>query len=204
MVDIQVMNTSFVLGAHHLGQLPGTDIPEIAIVGRSNVGKSTLINRLLNRRNLARTSSTPGRTQELNFFNVEILQEGQRQQFHLVDLPGFGFARFSKQKRDVLSRLIVDYLTSRPHLLAVCLLNDCRRDPGADELAVHSISTTQKWHLIPVVTKYDKLKQGERKPQLATIAAAYKLDATKLVITGTKTSTEQLWGQLVTSLTDKE
>ena len=121
---MKIDRVDFVKGATSLAHMPEGSIPEFAFVGRSNVGKSSLINRLLDRRNLARTSSTPGKTQEINFYLVN-------ETFHVVDLPGFGYAKVSKRQREAWQKLIGTYLMARPQLAAVFQLVDARHDPTA-------------------------------------------------------------------------
>jgi GTP-binding protein len=181
-----IVGARFVAGASSLASLPETDLPEIAFVGRSNVGKSTLINRITGSKSLARTSSTPGRTQELNFFEAKLRLESSAMNFHLVDLPGFGYAKFSKKQRQYLSRLTVEYLSEREQLQAVCLLNDCRRTPGDDEIAIRNLAYDFDLHLLVVATKFDKLKQKEQKKCLINLAQAYGLEVPDLVVEGEK------------------
>ena len=123
-------NVAFVKGVVAIKGLPEPDRPEIAFAGRSNVGKSSLINALCNRKNLARASNTPGRTQEINFFD---LADGK---FYIVDLPGYGFAEAPKKNVDVWSKLNLDYLRKRPTLQRVFALIDARRGVGEVDLRV--------------------------------------------------------------------
>jgi GTP-binding protein len=182
----KIVGAEFIAGASSIASLPESDLPEVAFVGRSNVGKSSLINRITSSRKLARTSSTPGRTQELNFFKAEIRTETSSSQFHLVDLPGFGYAKFSKKQREYLSRFTVEYLSQREQLVAVCLLNDCRRSPQEDEMAVREIAYQCDLHLLVVATKYDKLKQKEQQKCLKALSQAYGLEVSDIVIEGEK------------------
>ena len=134
----KIIDTKFIGGYNFLKDLP-KDYPQIALLGRSNAGKSTLVNRLCNRKSLAKTSKTPGRTQEFNFFEVTYKANDELKKFHLVDLPGFGFAKFSKVKQNALSKNIVNYLTSDLPLLGILLLNDSRRTPKEDEFAIQKL-----------------------------------------------------------------
>ncbi|MGI9524524.1 MAG: ribosome biogenesis GTP-binding protein YihA/YsxC [Hyphomicrobiaceae bacterium] len=167
---------SFVVGAASLNGLPLADRPEVAFAGRSNVGKSSLINALTNRRNIARTSNSPGRTQELNYFTIA---DGS---FYFVDMPGYGYARAPKDKIDAWNILIKDYLAGRVTLRRVYLLIDARRGlkdidaPLMDFLDVSAVPYQI------VLTKIDKLKYGEldhaRKSvdtTIATRAAAHPI-----------------------------
>ena len=161
----KIISAEFILSVHQAGQLPGGDLPEVAFLGRSNVGKSSLINCLLGRRNLVRTSSRPGCTQALNFFLIN-------GSWYFVDLPGFGYAAVSKSLKAAWGRLVMAYLSTRENLAAVVLLQDGRRVSGPEELFLWEFFREQGIAVIPVLTKADKLKQGERAKQLKNITAA--------------------------------
>ena len=148
-------NVQFVKGAVTLTGLPDGDRPEIAFAGRSNVGKSSLINALCNRKNLARASNTPGRTQEINFFD---LADGR---FYIADLPGYGFAEAPKKNVDVWSRLNLDYLRRRPTLRRVFLLIDARRGVGEVDRGVMGQLDGSAVQYQVVLTKSDKIKKAE-------------------------------------------
>ena len=196
--QVIIRDAKFVFGAHHLGDLPLDGYPEIAFIGRSNVGKSSFLNRTLKRKALARTSSTPGHTQQLNFFLVDIKQGGDEpKKMHFVDLPGYGYAKFSKARREVMSALIVDYIREREELKLVCLLNDCRRMPEQEELALRELAFDSGKHILVVLTKIDKLKANERKKQKDKIAKAYGLEPGDMLITGEKGAGQPLWPRLM-------
>lgn len=165
------MKTTFLLSAARVDQLPALGIPEIAFVGRSNVGKSSLLNALVNAK-IARTSSTPGRTQHVNLFRVH----AGFGDFGLADLPGYGFAKAPKSVRNAWGPLTDRYLTQRGGLGAALLLLDSRRDPNADDLAaVDRLKATvgaRGGVVQVVVTKLDKLPKSKRKPRIAQIARA--------------------------------
>ena len=176
---------------------------EIAVVGRSNVGKSTLINRLTGRKGLARTSSTPGRTQELNFFKLQVPlgKSSKPTTLLLVDLPGFGFAKLSHAKRDEIGALIQSYLTGREQLKILLLLNDSRRLPEAEELMVRDLAFNAGAHVLVVLTKFDKLSGNERKKQIKSIAEGYGLEETDLVCSGEGLSADEIWKRVSPLLT---
>jgi len=165
-------NVAFLKGAVSLATLPPPERPEVAFAGRSNVGKSSLINALCNRRNLARASNTPGRTQEINFFN---LADGRA---NLVDLPGYGFADAPKKNVDVWSRLNLDFLRTRMPLKRVFLLVDSRRGVGEVDLGVMKQLDSSAVQYQVVLTKSDKIKKSEVAGVLeATRAALMKQPA---------------------------
>lgn len=159
---------AFVKGVVNLDGLPPGDRPEFAFAGRSNVGKSSLINALCNRKTLARASNTPGRTQEINFFD---LGEGK---FWMADLPGYGFANAPKQNVDAWSRLNLDYLRSRSKLKRVFVLIDSRRGIGEVDLGVMKQLDSAAVHYQVVLTKTDKIKKSEVADVIAATAEALK------------------------------
>ncbi|MEO0982517.1 MAG: ribosome biogenesis GTP-binding protein YihA/YsxC [Pseudomonadota bacterium] len=156
----------FVLGAAALAQLPEGDRPEIAFAGRSNVGKSSLINALLNRKSLARASGEPGRTRELNYFD---LGPGR---LYLVDLPGYGYAKVSRTQSEAWTRLMKAYLRGRPTLRRVFLLIDARRGVMTADEEIMGMLDASAVVYQAVLTKADKLKAHERDKALAGAQAA--------------------------------
>lgn len=158
---------TFVLGAADLTQVPEHQMAEIAFAGRSNVGKSSLINALTGRNTLARTSVTPGRTQQLNFFDL-----GGR--LMLVDLPGHGYAKAPKDKVDAWTRLVQAYLRGRPHLRRVCLLVDARHGFKASDREVMTLMDEAAVNYQLVLTKADKVKAGALARTLASVTEEAK------------------------------
>lgn len=142
-------------------------LPEIAIAGRSNSGKSSLLNRLAGRRGLARVSGTPGRTQRLHFFAVEPMR------LALVDLPGYGFARAARSARERWGALIEEYLDTRKNLRALLLLVDLRRDLGEDEEQLAEFVRERGLGFVPVATKVDKLGRAERERRLRAFGSGW-------------------------------
>ena len=154
--------------AVRISQYPNTKLPEFLLVGRSNVGKSSFINALINRKNFARTSATPGKTQTLNFYIVN-------DKFYLVDVPGYGYAQVDKQTQKKFGMMIEEYLKTREELKRVFLLVDFRHKPMEDDILMYNFL---KYYNIPVTivaTKYDKVNMSGRKKCEKAINEAFKL-----------------------------
>jgi GTP-binding protein len=145
-----------------LEQLPPGEMPEIALVGRSNVGKSSLINRLANRKNLAKSSSTPGKTRTINYYLIN-------RAWYMVDLPGYGFAKVSKTERDKWGRMIEKFLGQRSQLQGVIQLLDIRHAPSEGDRLMLNWLQQNEIPVLMVATKADKLSRGARFKQLAII-----------------------------------
>jgi len=186
----------FLFGAPSLEAIRKQNLPEIAIIGRSNVGKSTFINRLTGRK-VARVSGNPGSTRELNFYQVSGSWNGVDRALCLVDMPGFGFAKLSKQAREEISRLAVDFLHNRRHLRAVVLLNDCRRDPQDDEFAIQALCADLGIPCVVILTKFDTLRQNDKPKALKNVAMGFNLDPSDLLYTGEKIDTDTIWQRLL-------
>lgn len=153
-MEINTHNAEILLSAANKSHYPQDEIPEIALAGRSNVGKSSFINTLLNRKNLARTSGKPGKTQLLNFFNID-------DKLRFVDVPGYGYAKVSKTERAKWSKMIEEYLTSRENLRAVVSLVDFRHEPSADDVQMYEFLKYYEIPVIVVATKADKIPRGK-------------------------------------------
>lgn len=164
----------FLVGAVSRHQFPPDDLPEVAFAGRSNVGKSSLLNRLLNRRNLARVSRTPGRTREINFFAI-------REQVRFVDLPGYGYAAVGRDQRLVWDRVAESYFKERRCLRGVILLIDLRRGLLESDLELIAYLETRGIGFLPVATKIDKLNANPRRQSLLTLEKSLK-EQTKLAM----------------------
>jgi GTP-binding protein len=162
---MKVINATFIGAATEPGRFPAPSHPEVAFAGRSNVGKSSAINRIVGRRGLARTSSTPGRTQQLNFFGID-------DKLVLVDLPGYGYAKVSKAARDAWRPLVESYLGARGALAGVVLIVDVRRGLEEEEHQLLDFLATIRIPVLVLATKIDKLKRGEQTKALRAIAAS--------------------------------
>jgi len=192
---IKVQSSNFIASYPSHALLEEGDRPEIVMLGRSNVGKSTLVNRITGRKSLANTGRTPGTTKLINAYGVEIVADQQeRISLVLLDFPGFGFGKFSKDKRSSVSREVVDYLRGRGHRRGlVCLLNDAYRDPGDDELALCRLSASEGWELLVIITKIDRLNQSERHARLRDLEDAYGIGRENFFITGRDQKAEDFW-----------
>lgn len=160
---MKVTNAAFFAAASEPGRFPAPRHPEVAFVGRSNVGKSSAINRLVGRRGLARTSSTPGRTQQINFFEIDA-------RLVIVDLPGFGYARVSHAARAAWRPLVESYLGARGALAGVVLLIDVRRGLQDEERGLLDFLAALGRPVLIAATKVDKLNRRERERALAALA----------------------------------
>lgn len=145
---------SFVGSFFALDQLPRDRLPQVAVAGRSNVGKSSLLNQILSQRKLARVSSTPGRTRSLNFFKID-------NRYYIVDLPGYGYAKVSKSMRDEWGKLIEDYLTSADRLIGLVLLLDCRRELTQQDWELIGWLSERQLPVMVAITKADKLNKDK-------------------------------------------
>lgn len=161
---MKVTTATFIGAATEPGRFPAPSLPEVAFAGRSNVGKSSAINRLVGRRGLARTSSTPGRTQQLNFFGID-------DRFVVVDLPGYGYAKVSKSARDAWRPLVESYLGTRGVLAGVVLIVDVRRGLEEEEHQLLDFLAAITVPVLILATKIDKLNRSMQTKALAALAA---------------------------------
>jgi GTP-binding protein len=183
--------SQFIVSAAKPLQFPETDRPEIAFAGRSNVGKSSLLNRLLNRRRLARTSSTPGRTQTINFFAVG-------HSLYFVDLPGFGYAKVPLAVRASWGPMVNGYLTAARDLRLVILLVDIRREPGEEEIGLLDWLKQLGLNTVVVVTKADKIKRGPRHKQMTLISRSLQLVEAPVVFSSVSgEGRDELWDLII-------
>lgn len=190
-----VQSANFITSAPALASCPQAEWPEIAFAGRSNVGKSSLINCLLNRKGLVRTSSTPGRTQLLNFFAIN-------EALYFVDLPGYGFARAPRSVRKQWQPMVYGYLKERSSLRAVVWLLDVRRDPSQEDLQFLDWLEESEIPTIPVITKVDKVSRNELGRRMAKIASSTGLPMEFLTPFSvlSKQGHEEVWELIATAL----
>lgn len=167
----KVKSARFIAAATHVAQLPPPLFAELAFAGRSNVGKSSLINSLLNRRKLVRTSSTPGCTRGLNLFRIE-LDQGV---LDLVDLPGYGYAKRSKTERLSWGPMIEDFLSLRAGLRAIVLIIDVRRGATEDDITLLEFAAHIQRPVLVVATKIDKLPRNKQRTEVEKLAKALRL-----------------------------
>ncbi len=184
---MKIHSAEFLIGAASPGQFPPPLLPEVAFVGKSNVGKSSLINALLHRKSLVKTSGTPGKTREINFFLVN-------QHFRFVDLPGYGFSRAAKAKKQTWEPLIGSYLKERQCLKGLVLILDVRHVPGALDLAMLGWLEEAGLRYLLVANKADKLKRGALQRQLTLLERELDKALPPLVFSARAgTGREALW-----------
>lgn len=198
-MEINIHNAEILLSAANKSHYPQDDIPEIALAGRSNVGKSSFINTLLNRKNLARTSGKPGKTQLLNFFNID-------DKLRFVDVPGYGYAKVSKSERAKWGKMIEEYLTSRENLRAVVSLVDLRHDPSADDVQMYEFLKYYEIPVILVATKADKIPRGKWNKHESAIKKKLNFDPNDdfiLFSSVDKTGMEASWNSILDKVAEK-
>jgi GTP-binding protein len=186
---VKIKSAEIVISAVSKAQYPENSLPEIALAGRSNVGKSSFINKMLNRKNLARTSSKPGKTQTLNFYLIN-------EAFYFVDVPGYGYAKVSKTERAKWGNMIESYLTGRHELKSVILIVDLRHPPTNDDVLMYQFL---KHYLIPVIviaTKADKIPRGKWEKHAKVVKeklAIEKEDPVIIFSSETGVGKEEVW-----------
>ncbi|EKI4610144.1 YihA family ribosome biogenesis GTP-binding protein [Staphylococcus pseudintermedius] len=173
-------------------QYPELDLPEVALSGRSNVGKSTFINSMIGRKNMARTSQQPGKTQTLNFFNID-------NQLIFVDVPGYGYAKVSKKQREAFGKMIETYITTREALKLVIQLVDLRHPPTEDDVLMYDFL---KYYDIPtliIATKEDKIPKGKVQKHIKIIKEKLELESGDQIISYSsieKKKQDQIWAAI--------
>lgn len=186
---MDVHEVELVMSAVKEAQYPDTGWPEVAFVGRSNVGKSSMTNVLINRKNYAHTSSQPGKTQTLNFYDVE-------HQLYFVDVPGYGYAKVSKKQREQFGQMIEHYLTQRQQLRGVIQLIDGRHAPTEDDIMMYQWLAYYQIPTLIVATKIDKVKSSSYTKTISAITKGLQLQAdTPLILFSaqTKRGKQEIW-----------
>lgn len=187
----------------YTSRLPDNTKPEIAFAGKSNVGKSSLINALMNRKSLARTSGQPGKTQTINFYNVN-------DALYLTDLPGYGFAKVSRKEKEKWGQMIENYLHTSKQLRAVFLLIDIRHDPTDNDKIMYDWMVYQGFHPIIIATKLDKIKRSQIQKQVKAIKTGLNVEPDTIIIpfsAETKQGRDEIWElaeQLISDDPDRE
>ncbi|MBF8419447.1 ribosome biogenesis GTP-binding protein YihA/YsxC [Heyndrickxia coagulans] len=190
---MKVTEAELVISAVRQEQYPEGHLPEIALAGRSNVGKSSFINKMINRKALARTSSKPGKTQTLNFYKIE-------NKLYFVDVPGYGFAKVSKKEREKWGRMIEAYMTSRKQLKTVVLIVDVRHPPTNDDCLMYNFLKYYKIPCIIVATKADKIPKGKWASHLKTAKETLNLEKEDEIIlfsSETGEGKDKVWASLM-------
>jgi GTP-binding protein len=173
-------------------QYPDGALPEFALAGRSNVGKSSFINKMINRKNLARTSSKPGKTQTLNFYLIN-------ESLYFVDVPGYGFARVSKKEREAWGKMMETYFTTREQLRAVVLIVDLRHPPTKDDVMMYEFLKHYQIPTIIIATKADKVPKGKWQKHLKVVRETLNImDDDELILFSAETGQgkEEAWAAL--------
>lgn len=179
-------------------KLPDNQLPEIAFAGKSNVGKSSLINGLLNRKSLARTSSSPGKTQTINFYNIN-------KELYFVDLPGYGYAKVSQEIRNKWGKMIERYLHTSGQLRLVFLLVDIRHAPGENDKTMYDWIVANGYTPVIIATKLDKIKRSELLKNLKVIREKLSLDSETKIIpfsAVSKQGRDDIWEFIQTTIAD--
>ena len=194
-----IKNVSLDIVCGITSKLPDTNRPEVAFAGKSNVGKSSLINGLMNRKSLARTSAQPGKTQTINFYNIN-------EAMYLVDLPGYGYAKVSQSEKEKWGKMIERYLHTSQNLKAVFLLIDIRHDPSANDKMMYDWIVYQGYEPIIIATKMDKLKRSQISKHVKLVREGLGLKKESIVIPFSATSKqgrEEIWN-LMDSILESE
>ncbi|MFQ5585295.1 MAG: ribosome biogenesis GTP-binding protein YihA/YsxC [Thermodesulfobacteriota bacterium] len=186
---MKIKSTVFLKSGTDISHCPGDNLPEVILIGRSNVGKSSLINTLLNRRGFAKTSSTPGKTRTLNFYEIN-------GRFRFVDLPGYGFAKVSKQLKREWQRMVERYVTERRNLKGALVVLDARREPGEIETLIYPWLESEKVPARTVVTKADKLSKNRLSTQVRTIKSSLPVDDLITFSAVTREGRTRLWHEI--------
>ena len=188
-MNINPNNIDLIISAVQEAQYPDTGLSEVALSGRSNVGKSSFINSMIGRKNMARTSQQPGKTQTLNFFNID-------DQLIFVDVPGYGYAKVSKSQREIFGIMIEEYLTKRESLKLVIQLVDLRHNPTEDDVLMYNYLKHFDIPTLVICTKEDKIAKGKIQKHIKNIKEKLDLDPDDTIISYSSiqnTKQQQIW-----------
>jgi len=196
---MEIKSASFVTSLAQYHENAPITLPQLAVVGKSNVGKSSLINALCNRRKLCKTSATPGKTRLINIFLIN-------DQFHLVDLPGYGFAKVDKKEKERWGAMMDHYFQDSTLLMHVLLLVDIRHDPTQDDIAMAQYFRQMDIPFTVVATKADKISRGARMKQLAPICRQMLVQPWEVIVSSSedRTGCDKLLELIEDVLTDEE
>ncbi|WP_224245257.1 ribosome biogenesis GTP-binding protein YihA/YsxC [Hyalangium gracile] len=196
---IKLIDAQFVTTAVELKGLPTGHAAEVAFVGRSNVGKSSMINALTGRKKLVRVSNTPGRTRTLNFFDVELERDGVRHKVRLADLPGYGFAKASKTERAQWEKMITTYLENRHRLEVVVSIIDAEVGPTPEDHVTLDYLQQKGRRILVVATKIDRIPKARRKPRLQALSQELSLprEAVMAFSSTDKLGVDEVWDALL-------
>lgn len=195
---MKIRSTEITMSAVNKSQYPPEGIPEIALVGRSNVGKSSIVNTLLNRRNFARTSQTPGKTRTINFYLIN-------EEFYFVDLPGYGYAKVAKSEKQKWGGIMERYLEDRDVLCSILLLIDIRHEPTEDDKLMYEWIKHYGYNCVVVATKSDKISRGQYQKHVSIIRKKLQMAHEEKVIPVSslkKTGVEELWQEIIAQYED--
>jgi GTP-binding protein len=200
---IKILDARFITTAVEPKGYPTSLAPEVAFVGRSNVGKSSMINALTGRKKLVRVSNTPGRTRTLNFFDVDVEREGKKHLVRFADLPGYGFAKVSKTERADWQKMITAYLEKRRDLKVVVSIIDAEVGPTPDDFQTLDYLSESNRQIMVVATKIDRLPKARRKPRLQALAEELSLPREAVIAFSAteKLGFDEVWDALLNTLT---
>ncbi|MBB6451938.1 GTP-binding protein [Salirhabdus euzebyi] len=189
---MKVNSVELVISAVKRDQYPNDPMPEIALAGRSNVGKSSFINRMIQRKSMARTSSKPGKTQTLNFYLIN-------EQLYFVDVPGYGYARVSKKEREAWGRMMEEYFTNREELKLAVLIVDLRHKPTQDDVLMYNFLKHYEKPVLVIATKMDKVPKTKRPQHLKVIKNQLNIDPEDQIVlfsSETGEGKDDAWGAI--------
>ena len=187
-----IKNPKFEISAVGPKQYPKSNLPEIVLAGKSNVGKSSFVNTLINRKGLARTSSEPGKTRQINFYNMD-------QKFYFVDLPGYGYSKMSKTVQDKVGKFIEEYLFTRENISLIALLIDIRHKPGENDRLMYNYIKSSNLPFIIILTKADKIAITKVESYVDEIKKELNIDEETTILpfsSQRKIYTEKVWEEL--------